>query len=266
MIATQDYGWSQLAARAGLRWPDATGWAMRQAAEAGFESWEPFLRGPEDAERVGRLARDHGLAMRSAFVADALHEEVAAAEARPRMAATARAAGRFGCKAIMVYPEPSPRGRKTDAELAIQARHVEALAREVGDAALLYHAEEAEMAEGAREFEHVLAHTDAALVRLCLDPDAAWRGGGTSADALLALAERHAGRIDALHLRQSQDGVWAETVGAGDLPLERLAALLRDRQPFLVIEHAYEAGTPETLGPVEAHRRSLAFVQAAFAA
>jgi inosose dehydratase len=111
----------------------------------------------------------------------------------------------------------------------------------------------------------VLATTDPALLRLCLDPDSVWRGGKRSADALLGTARRHLDRIDAVHLRQSQGGIWDETVGPGDLPLEALADMLAPRAPLLVIEHAYEAGTPEDLDAVEAHRRSLSFVRAAFA-
>ena len=62
-MATQDYGWSQIAARAGLAWPEAVPWAMQCATQAGFAAWEPFLRTAADARRIGQQAVDHGLAM-----------------------------------------------------------------------------------------------------------------------------------------------------------------------------------------------------------
>ncbi len=263
VIATQDYGWSQLAARAGLTWPEATGWAMDRAVEAGITAWEPFLKDAEAARRVGALAAERGLAMPSAFVAGPLHGDGAGA-AMERIAGIARAAAAFGCRMLMIYPEPARDGRKSDAALATQARNLEALARRIAPVALLYHAEEAEMAEDAREFEHVLANTDPALLRLCLDPDSLWRGGAGTAEALLAVTRRHLDRIDAVHLRQSQGGVWGEVIGPGDLPLQALADLLAPRAPFLVIEHAYEEATPHSLDPVEAHRRSLTYVQRVF--
>ena len=57
MIVTQDYGWSQLAKRAGRSWPEATDWAMAQAVMAGFQGWEPFVATPADLDRIAALAR-----------------------------------------------------------------------------------------------------------------------------------------------------------------------------------------------------------------
>ena len=264
MIATQDYGWSQLAARAGLAWPAAVPWAMERAVQAGFDAWEPFLKTADDAKRVGGLVRAHGLAMPSVFVAGVLFDGAQAGTVMDRIVTMAAEAALFGCEKVMIYPEPHRHGKKTERDLITQARNLERLAQRLSGLTLLYHAEEPEMAERAHEYEHVLTHTDPALVRLCLDPDAAWRGSRLDTPALIELMARHADRTDAIHMRQSQVGVWAEVVGPGDMPLADIAALIRDRDPLVVVEHAYEAATPATLDPVEAHRQSIRFVRSIF--
>jgi hypothetical protein len=91
VIATQDYGWSQLAVRAGRDWPDAMGWAMDHAVAAGIGAWEPSLKGAEDARRIGTLAAERRLAMPSVFVAGPLHGDGAEA-ALDRIVEAARAA------------------------------------------------------------------------------------------------------------------------------------------------------------------------------
>lgn len=267
-IATQDYGWSQLADRAGLGWPQGTDWAMAQAASAGCGGWEPLLKAPEDASRIGALARAHGLAMRSVFLAGMLHDDEAAPHAIERMAASARAALPFGCTCAAVYPVESAAGEKTDRQLVTQARNLTALARILRDlgVALLYHCEEPDLRHAAREFHHMIAGTDPHLVRVCLDPDAIWRGAGRSMVALLDIARLCGDRVEALHLRQSRNGIWDETVGPGDIDHPALARVLADRRacPLLVLEHAYEDRTPSTLDVVDAHRKSLRYVAAVY--
>ena len=120
------------------------------------------------------------------------------------------------------------------------------------------------MADGAYEYHHVLTHTDPNFVRLCLDPDAIWRGAALSPPLKLDLVRQYADRTDAIHLRQSVSGVWAEVIGAGDMPLSEIAALIKVSNPHLVVEHAYEEGTRVTLDPVEAHRQSIGFVRSIF--
>ena len=120
------------------------------------------------------------------------------------------------------------------------------------------------MADGAHEYQHVLTHTDPNLVRLCLDPDAIWRGAALSPPLKIDLVRQYAERTDVILLRQSVSGVWAEVIGAGDMPLTEIAALIMPSNPHLVVELAYEPRTPQTLDPVEAHRQSIAFVRSIF--
>jgi inosose dehydratase len=266
MIATQAYGWSQLAARAGLSWPEATDWAMAQAVASGFQGWEPFVATPADLERITVLAAHHGLQVPSVFVTGPLHEPDLLAETEARIFDISRIAARMGSRFVMIYPEG---GTKSDAQLTTQARalnRIGAALKPLG-LTLCYHPEEPELLLAAHEFHHMLLATDPALVAVCLDPDTIWRGAGGSMIGLLDILTLYAPRIAALHLRQFQAGVWAETLGAGDIDYPRVVQALHDAKarPLLVVEHAYEAATPATLDPVTAHSRSCAYVRATFA-
>ena len=94
MIVTQDYGWSQLAKRQGMLWPQATDWAMDQARRAGFDGWEPYLNAAEVARRIGRRVAAHGMAMPSVFVSGDLISD--GGGEMDRMVAAASAAADFG--------------------------------------------------------------------------------------------------------------------------------------------------------------------------
>jgi inosose dehydratase len=273
VIATQDFGWSQAAERAGLAWPAATEWAMQRAAEAGLTGWEPLLHTAEDAARIGTLARKHGLALTSVFVTGKLHEPAAAAQSMERMLAAVRAAVGEGCRTVSVYPSPLPAGAaegKSDAQLDFQAGRLNALARALKPEGvqLLYHPEDPEMRGAACEFHHMLLATDPSLVGLCLDPDTIWRGAGGRMAAVLDVIRLYGHRIRELHLRQLKDRVWSETVEAGDVDYSAIHRALRacGARPMLVLEHAREPDTPCTLDPVEAHRRSLRYIEGVFGA
>ena len=128
---------------------------------------------------------------------------------------------------------------------------------------LAYHNHDPEMRASAREFHHMMAGTDPALVKLCLDAHWIYRGAGNSQVALFDIVKLYGARVAELHLRQSRGGVWAEDFGEGDLDYPRLAAALRALKlhPHVVLEQAVEQGTPKTLDPVEAHRRSAAYAR-----
>ena len=267
MIATQEYGWTQLADRAGLRWPDAADWAMAQAAAAGFDAWEPLVHGPDDLRRVAETAGRHGLAMPSIFLSGPLGGAEAGATL-DRMRATLRAAGAMGCRLASVYPSPDASGWKPDAALVAQARNLGALAQAArGEGVqVLYHPEEGCLHHGAREMAHMLLATDPDEVGLCLDPDTVWRASGGSMVAVLDVLRSWGARVAEVHLRQCRAGVWTEALGPGDVDFAAVAGALRaaGARPFVAVEHAFEEGTVVTLDPVEAHRRSLRYVEDAF--
>jgi inosose dehydratase len=166
---------------------------------------------------------------------------------------------------VAVYPSGAD---KTDAALVAQTVALEHFGGRLRDQgmALLYHPEEPEMAHAAREFHAMLARSDPGLVRLCLDPDTIWRGAGKSMVAVLDVIALYGSRVDALHIRQSQGGVWAGTVGPGDMDWPAIAGALSTQgsDPLLVLEHAYSDQTPRPDDPAASHRASRDYIARIF--
>jgi inosose dehydratase len=268
-IATNVYGWTQLARAAGRDYDRAS--AMADAKAAGLTGWEDAFRSPDDAVPVAADAAAAGLTMRSAYVFGAFHDETLARKSTDTALAICDALLPHGVTRFISNPDPLPGGAlKTDAQLRIQARALETLGRafRARGAELLYHTHAPEMRAAAREFHHMLAATDPAAVSLCLDIHWVYRGAGNSMVALEDIIRLYAPRISELHLRQSKNGIWDETFGDGDIDLGTVATMLSDRgaKPLLTLEHAYEDGTPHTMNPVAAHAASVATITRLFGA
>jgi inosose dehydratase len=102
---------------------------------------------------------------------------------------------------------------------------------------------------------------------LCLDAHWVWRGGGNSMPVLADVVKRYGARVSEVHIRQSAAGVWSETLGEGDVDYPAVVKGLAEAgvKPQLVVEIAVEKGTPHTMDPVEAHRRSVEYARRVFA-
>lgn len=271
-IGTQAYGWSQIAEREGRAWPASQSWAMAEAAAAGLRQWEPLLDDVGQVDTVAKAAADNGLGIRSIYMGGNFHDPDTAPNTVRTMIAIARAARVHGSSLCVVNPNPidwSSKQDKTDEQLTYQLDRLVELATGLrGEGlTLCYHTHDAEMRQGAREFHHMLLHTDPELVKLCLDPHWIYRGAGNSQLALLDIVQLYGERIAEIHLRQSKAGTWDEVVGPGDLDYSRVvsAVTASGTRPFLVVEHALEPGTPNTMSNAEAHRKSRLFVEDVFA-
>jgi len=132
---------------------------------------------------------------------------------------------------------------------------------------LAYHNHDIDLRNAAREFHHMMAGTDPAYVTLCLDAHWIYRGAGNSQVALFDVLKLYGSRVTELHLRQSKDNIWTETFGDGDIDYPALAEHLLKIgiRPHLVLEQAVEAGSPKTLLPVEAIRKSSQYARQVFA-
>lgn len=269
-LTSNVYGWTQLAEREKIAWTPA--WGMAQAKKAGLDGWEHSFGSEDEVAPVLEAAGEHGLEMRSAYIGGKLHEPETADAHIERVVAIAARLLPAGVKMILINPDPIRWGGpeiKSDDQLLFQAEKLQKLGERLAaeGSTLLYHSHDPEMRAGAREFHHMLLATDPEIVRLCLDVHWVYRGAGNSQVALFDIIKLYATRIDELHLRQSRDHVWSETVGEGDIDFAALAQRLADNgvKAHLVLEHAYEEGTEITLDPVEAHRRSREFLEPLFA-
>jgi inosose dehydratase len=227
-LIAQGYVFTQLA-----RGLDEIFATTRDAGFHGIELMSQMFT-PELAPRTVELARKDGINVPITYcgaISDA-----------PALAAAAAPAGTV---AIDLNPEPIGR-EKTDDELAVQAANLNSLGEALRkrDQRLFVHHHTPEMANNAREWRHVLNHTDPALVWMTVDAHWAYRGG----QDWMGIVREAGKRLASLHLRNSVGGVWSESFGEGDLDYSKLAAYLRETglHPYLVVELAYEAKTPHT--------------------
>jgi inosose dehydratase len=136
--------------------------------------------------------------------------------------------------------------RKTDSELAIEARYLNRLGQHLKERGmrLMLHAHDPDIADGAREWRSNLHYTDSKLMWMCMDVHWVYRGKQDPMELL-----REAGRrIASLHVRNSINGVWSESFGDGDVDYRAVAKFLQGigYQGLIAVELAYEHGTNPT--------------------
>jgi len=271
-VASNEYSWTVFYARENRDFKQSLEAGLRDVERSRLNGLEPFCEKPEEVDRIAPLLKKHGLEMRSLYVNSTLHEPDKADASIEQILAVARKAKAVGTRFIVTNPSPirwAGPENKDDKQLRTQAAALGKLGRELSGLGLTlaYHNHDMELRNGAREFHHMMVGTDPALVSLCLDAHWIYRGTGNSSVALFDIVELYGSRVVEVHLRQSQSGTWSETFGEGDIDYSRLAARLKAKgvKPHLVLEVAVEKGTPKTLDPVAAHRKSVEYAQKVFA-
>lgn len=270
-FAGQAYVWSQHFARLNLKLEDHFDQILGSFARSGYRTLELVgnsFFAPQFAERTAGLLRKYKLKVPVVYNGGEMHTE---AGADKTIAATLDLARRVRkatgvLESISFNPNPLPKGApKSDAELAIQAAAITRLATELRreNAGLMLHQHAPEMADSAREWRHLLANTDPALVKVCLDTHWVLRGGQ---DVMTLLAESTP-RLASVHLRNSRNGVWLEELADGDLDYRAVAAHLRQHnyRGYLVVELAYDRDTAITAPLESSLRRSLDYARRVFA-
>jgi inosose dehydratase len=266
-VVAQMYVWMQYFGERGLRVEDHLHEAFAATARAGFtevQGWLSWFGTPERAAATGAALAAHRLRMSAAYADGPLHDVRADATIEGIVERSVRAAA-HGVLTIVMNPDVRADGaEKTDEELALQARNLDRLGSRLAASglALAVHAHDKEMRSGAREWHHILRHTDPANVRICLDLN--WVLIGRQDPAALLTAAR--GRIVDLHLRNSRGGVWLQDLGPGDVDYRRIAGILRadGYRGTFTVELAYDRRTVRTRS-VEANlRRSRRFVRSVF--
>jgi inosose dehydratase len=265
-VACNQYSWGVFYQREGRDFGASLDSGFAEVAASGIDGFEPG--GAEQIEQMAPLLKKHGLEMRSLYVNSTLHEAAQAGKSIEEVLAAAAKAKAAGVRIIVTNPSPIRWGGpqdKTDEQLKTQAAAMNKLGaalRRMG-MTLAYHNHDIELRIAAREFHHMMVGTDPACVTLCLDAHWVYRGAGNSQVALFDVLEHYGPRVSELHLRQSQNGVWTEVFGPGDIDYERLAAHLVKIgiKPLLVLEQAVEAGSPNTMKAVDAFKQSVEYTR-----
>ncbi|AUD06174.1 sugar phosphate isomerase/epimerase family protein [Spirosoma pollinicola] len=271
-IACNSYSWLTFYARQGKTWmadPDAS---LAELVQSGMTAYEPGLSSVDEVTKLLPLLTKHKLAMHSLYVNSTLHKADEAQKSIDSVLAIAEASRPAGTSIFVTNPSPISWGTnddKTDAELAEQARNLDRLGGELRKRGitLAYHTHTPEHRQAAREFHHMLLATDPKNVSLCLDAHWVYRGSGNSQIALFDVVKLYGKRIVEVHIRQSKNKIWQETFGEGDIDYQHLSSELSTLgiRPNLVLEQCLEKETPNTMGPIEAHKQDLASVKRMFA-
>jgi len=247
--------------------------ALSEMKRAGVDGFEPTLESPRDVDALMPSLERHRLEMRSFYVNSTLHEAEQVTRSLDQIMAVAEAAKRAGVRIVVTNPSPIRWGgseNKDDGQLECQAEAMNRLGRALKGLGLqlAYHNHDIELRQAAREFHHMMVGTDPDLVGLCLDAHWIYRGSGNSSVALFDVVKLYASRVCELHLRQSRDHLWTESLGEGDIDYPKLVAALAavGARPHLVLEQAVESGTPHTMDAEAAHRATVAYVRRVFAA
>ncbi len=244
-VACNAYSWSVFYQRQGRNFDQSLDEGLAEVAASGLDGFEPSFADVAQVERFAPLLKKHGLEMRSFYVNSTLHEADRADESIRQILAVAPSAKDAGARIVVTNPNPLTWGGaqdKNDEQLRVQAAALNRLGAELKKRGLTlaYHNHDMELRQAAREFHHMMLGTDPANVTLCLDAHWVYRGAGNSQVALFDVVKLYGKRISELHLRQSQDGVWTEAFGPGDIDYRALAEALRQAsvRPHVVLEQA----------------------------
>jgi inosose dehydratase len=271
-LSSNSYSWGVFFQRDGRNFGASLEEGLKAVAQSGLNGYEPGIGSPAEIAAHAPWLKRHGLEMRSIYMGSTLHTEAEAEQSIKNILEVAKAAKEAGTRIVVTNPNPIKWGgpeAKDDAQLRTQAAAMNRLGKALSDLGLklAFHNHDIELRNAAREFHHMMVGTDPRYVGLCLDSHWVYRGAGNSSVALFDVVKLYGSRVWELHLRQSEKGVWSETLGPGDIDYEALVAALvaAKAKPHLVMEIAVEQGTPKTMDSVEAHRRSVEYARRVFA-
>jgi inosose dehydratase len=220
---------------------------------------------PELRERTLALLAKYNLTPETIYAGTTMHEAAAAGKSVKETVELARLLKPHGTRMIVTNPSPKPsQARKTDEELDIQAKYVDQLGAELHQQGmkLALHHHTPELVDNAREWRHLLQHTNPRRVCCCVDVHWAYRGG----QEVMTFLRETGDRLAELHLRNSKQGVWMEDFGPGDIDYQKVADYLRGIgfKGYVVVELAYEKDTQITRSLDEDLRLSRQYTEKVF--
>ncbi len=265
-LACNTYPWFTFDQRDGRDFYADLDAAATAVAAAGIESLEPNLESIDLVDAYAAALDAHGVRMASIYVNSVLHEPAAVeASIAEVLRIATRARDVANTRIVVTNPRPITWGgpeNKTDDEIRRQGEALNHLGQGLASEGLTlaYHNHDSELRLGAREFHHMLAATDPAVVKFCFDAHWIYRGCGDSNLAVMDAIRLYGDRVVEVHLRQSTGGIWDEVFQPiSDLDYPAILNALHERgaDPLLVLEQAIEANSPRTLAALPAHRASV---------
>lgn len=241
--------------------------ALRMAQAAGFRNIElnTAFFAPAERARTLSLVRSCSLQMPSVYVGGAMHEVDKAEQTISRAVELGDLCRPFGCKAVVNNPDPKPNEqRKTDNDLAVQAEWLNRMGRTLARNGfeLRIHHHTPQLENNAREWRHILQHTDPEYVHICVDVDWAYEGGFEPISFLQEVGKR----LREIHVRSARNKLWLEDLEDSDIDYRRVAEYLRQQalNPLIVVELAYRPNTIVTRTLEEDLRLSRLYAERVF--
>jgi inosose dehydratase len=224
--------------------------ASQRAGYRRMELIDSFVTA-ELKERTAALVRQYNFDIPVVYHGGPFYDAESAERTIGQILTTADAAKELHAGWINTNCNPKPkRERKTDAELDVEVRSLNRLGQHLKERGmrLMLHNHDADMQEGAREWRHILRHSDPKLVSFCVDVHWVWRGKQDPLELLRAAGPR----LASLHIRNSTNGVWSESLGEGDVDYAAVTKLLKQMKykGLIAVELAYEKET-KTSRPLE---------------
>ncbi|MCP5111818.1 MAG: TIM barrel protein [bacterium] len=263
-LAVQVYVWTQYLRKKEIALVDGVEDVIAGSTAAGFENAELMSSffAPEVRERTLELLRKYELAVPVVYHGGPMHTQALAEKTIAQTLELAPIAKQAGAKIINTNPVPKPkRAPKTSRELAVQAKAVQRLGDELTQQGidLILHHHDPEMANNAREWQHLFDNTD---LGLCIDTMWVKRGGQEP----MEIVRKAGNRLRTLHLRNLEGGVCTEAFGDGDIDYRVLADYLRGIgfQGWLIVELFHEPETEVTRTLEENLRLSRRYAEEVF--
>ncbi|MGI8962593.1 MAG: sugar phosphate isomerase/epimerase family protein [Bryobacteraceae bacterium] len=243
------------------------GEVLPMARAAGFRNIElsPAFFPPDGRDRTLSILRSQGLLMPSLYVGGSIHERDGADWTIATALEFGKLCAPFGCKAIVTNPDPK-RGDapKSDAELGVQADSLNRMGRALAQHGfeLRVHHHTPQLVLNAREWRHILHHTDPEYVHICVDVDWAYEGGFEPIPFLREVGNR----LREIHVRSARSKIWLEDLEDSDIDYGKVAEYLRDEglAPLIVVELAYRPNTTVTRTLKEDLRLSRMYAERVF--
>jgi sugar phosphate isomerase/epimerase len=248
-MSVEGYIFQQYAQRQGKPLAAVIPEVLPMAREAGFKNVElnPSFFAPEIRNQTLSLLSSLNLKMPSIYVGGAMHTEADANHTIDQALEYAHLAAPYGCRGVVNNPDPkSGDQQKTDEELKREAEGLNRMAGKLmkDGFELRVHHHTPQLENGAREWRYILAHTDAALVKICVDVDWAYEGGFEPVAFLKEVGER----LSEIHVRSARNKLWLEDVEDSDIDYREVAVYLKQQHlnPVVVVELAYRPNTVVT--------------------
>jgi inosose dehydratase len=266
-LMLQPYVWTQQFRTEKVALADGLEKLFSASQRAGYRRMElidSFLT-PELRERTAALVRQYNFDIPVVYHGGPFYDAESGERTISQILATADAARDLHAGWINTNCNPKPkRERKTDAELDTEVRYLNRLGEHLKQRGLrlMLHNHDADMTEGAREWRHILRHSDPKLLSFCVDVHWVWRGKQDPMELLRAAGPR----LASLHVRNSVKDVWSESLGDGDVDYAAVTKLLKQMKyrGLIAVELAYEKETKPSRSLEEDLKISREYAEKAF--